>query len=416
MSKLSRKYELGTIVNHYGEHGHPLHSHTSPVYRTSSFGFDSIDEAEQAFTGVDKEHYVYTRGRNPNAIELAKKIALLEGIDLARDNPDTALEEIVGGHCSASGMGAITATVFSHLKAGDNIVTHTSLYSGTHKLFTEICTRLGITVTVLDSSDPEVWEEALSANPATRMLYVETPSNPRIELYDLAAMANLAHAHDAWLVVDNTAATPFHQRPLSLGADVVVHSTTKFMNGHSSAIGGAVVSRHVDFVDFWGSLGQTAMEFGATPSPADCWQTGLGLKTFPLRMERHAANAMAVAEFLHGHDKISEVRYPGLPSDPYHELATRQMFNGFGSFLSFEVDGDSNAARRLIENMQLATIAISFGSTDTVVQLPAMMTHSGVSPEDRKAAGISDSMIRYCVGIEDTADLLDDLEKALKQV
>ena len=416
MSDLNKKYGLGTIANHYGEHDYPLHAHTSPIYQTSSFGFDSVDEAVDTFVGVDKEHYVYTRGRNPNAIALAKKIALLEGIDLVRNTDGVAPEEIVGGHCSASGIGAIAATVFSHLKAGDHIVTHTSLYSGTHKLFTEICTQLGMTVSILDSDQVDAWEQEISANPATKMLYVESPSNPRIELYDIAGLADLAHRHGAWLVCDNTAATPYHQRPLTLGADVVIHSTTKFLNGHSAAIGGAIVSRHVDFVDFWGKLGQTAMELGATPSPADCWQTSLGLKTFALRMERHAANAQNVADFLHSHDKIREVRFPGLSNDPYHALASRQMINGFGSFLSFEVDGDEKAAHRLIENLRLATIAISFGSTDTVVQLPAMMTHSGVTPTDRQAAGISDNLIRYCVGIEETEDLLDDLDQALKKV
>ena len=415
MSEIDKKCGLGTIMNHAGEHGHPLHAHTSPIYQTSSFGFDSIDEAAKTFVGIDKEHYVYSRGRNPNAIALAKKIALLEGIDLVRGSEKDA-EQLISGHCSASGMGAITATVFSHLEAGDHIVTHTSLYSGTHKLFTEVCARLGVTVSVLDSGDPDVWDKEVQAHPNTKMLYVETPSNPCIELYDIAALAEIAHKHDAWLVCDNTAATPYHQRPLTLGADVVVHSTTKFLNGHSAAIGGAVVSRHVEFTDFWGKLGQTAMELGATPSPSDCWQTSLGLKTFALRMERHAANAMAVADFLSKHDRIRSVRFPGLPDDPYHALASRQMQNGFGSFLSFELDGDNKAATRLIEGLRLATIAISFGSTDTVVQLPAIMTHSGVSRKDREAAGISDSLIRYCVGIEDTADLLDDLDQALKRL
>ena len=416
MSEIKRAYGLGTLANHYEEHGHPLHSHTSPIYQTSSFGFETVNEAVDTFSGVDRDHYVYTRGRNPNAIALAKKIAMLEGIDLIRAQPAKAPEEIVAGHCSASGMGAISATVFALLKAGDHLLTHTSLYSGSHKLFTEICPRLGISTTVLDTDDLSVWEKALQDNPTTKMIYVETPSNPRIELYDLGGLAKLAHEHEAWVVVDNTVATPFHQRPLTLGCDMVIHSTTKFLNGHSAALGGAIVSRHPEFVDFWGTLGQTAMELGATPSPSDCWLTNLGLKTFALRMERHATNAMALAEFLDRHAKIKEVLYPGLETNRFHELAKRQMINGFGSFLSFEVDGGRDEAHRLIDSMNLPTIAISFGSTDSVVQIPASMTHSGVSPSDRALANIGDNLIRFCVGIEDIDDILNDLDQALEKM
>jgi len=216
--------------------------------------------------------------------------------------------------------------------------------------------------------------------------------------------------------VDNTAATPFHQRPLSLGCDLVIHSSTKFLNGHGVALGGAVVSRHPEFVDFWGQLGQTAMEFGATPSPSDCWLTSMGLKTFAIRMERHAANALAVAEFLEGQAKVKEVLYPGLASNRFHDLAKQQMFNGFGGFMSFEMAGDKGAAHRLVEALQLPTIAISFGSTDSVIQVPASMTHSGISQADRETAGISDNLVRFCVGIEDIEDILDDFEQALMSV
>ena len=416
MSEIKRSYGLGTIANHYEEHDHPLHSHVMPVYQTSSFGFKDMAEAEETFSGLNKENFVYTRGRNPNTISLAKKIAMLEGIDLIRAEPDKDPQDIVAAHCAASGMGAIAAMVFSLLKAGDHIVTQTSLYSGTHKLFTEVCPRLGITVSVIDSVDVAVWQKILEDNLATRLVYVETPSNPRIELHDIKALAALAHEHDAWIAVDNTAATPFHQRPLTLGCDLVIHSSTKFLNGHGVALGGAVVSRHPKFVDFWGQLGQTAMEFGAAPSPSDCWLTSMGLKTFSLRMERHASNALAVAQFLQGHAKIREVLYPGLPSNRFHELAKQQMFNGFGGFMSFEVAGDKGAAHRLIEALSLPTIAISFGSTDSVIQVPASMTHSGITKEDRTTAGITDNLVRFCVGIEEIEDILDDFDQALNVV
>ena len=413
MSEVNGKFGLSTLANHYEEHGFPLDAHVSPIFQTSSFGFDSMAQAVDIFSGVDREHYVYTRGRNPNAVALAKKIALLEGIDLVRNNPDQTPEALVGGHCAASGMGAITALLFSVLKAGDHVVTHTSLYSGTHKLLTEVCAKFGITVSVLDSNDPNRWRDAAKGNPNTRLLYVETPSNPRIELYDLRSLAEIAHENDAWIAVDNTAATPFHQRPLSLGCDFVVHSTTKFLNGHSSALGGAVVGKHPEFMDFWGTLGQTAMELGATPSPADCWQTNLGLKTFPLRMERHAENAMTVAQYLESHPKVGAVLYPGLVGNEYHGLAKEQMINGFGSFLSFEVAGNEEQASRFIDALKIPTIAISFGSTDSVVQLPIRMTHSGVSKSDLAKAGIGENLIRFCVGIENIEDILADLDQAL---
>lgn len=416
MSAIKRSYGLGTIANHYEEHGHPLHSHVMPIYQTSSFGFKDMVEAQETFSGINKDNFVYTRGRNPNTISLAKKIAMLEGIDLLRAAPDKEPGEVVAAHCAASGMGAIAAAVFSLLKSGDHVVTHTSLYSGTHKLFTEICPRFGITVSIIDSVDIADWQKALAANPATRLVYVETPSNPRIELHDIKALAGLAHENDAWIAVDNTAATPYHQRPLTLGCDMVIHSSTKFLNGHGVALGGAVVSRHPEFVDFWGHLGQTAMEFGATPSPSDSWLTSMGLKTFAIRMERHSSNALAVAQFLQSHPKIREVFYPGLPENRFHDLAKAQMFNGFGSFMSFEVDGGKAAAHRLIEALQLPTIAISFGSTDSVIQVPASMTHSGISRQDRKNAGISDGLVRFCVGIEEIDDILDDFDHALRAV
>lgn len=416
MPAIKRSYGLGTIANHYEEHGHPLHSHVMPIYQTSSFGFKDMVEAQETFSGINKDNFVYTRGRNPNTISLAKKIAMLEGIDLLRAAPDKEPGEVVAAHCAASGMGAIAAAVFSLLKSGDHVVTHTSLYSGTHKLFTEICPRFGITVSIIDSVDIADWQKALAANPATRLVYVETPSNPRIELHDIKALAGLAHENDAWIAVDNTAATPYHQRPLTLGCDMVIHSSTKFLNGHGVALGGAVVSRHPEFVDFWGRLGQTAMEFGATPSPSDSWLTSMGLKTFAIRMERHSSNALAVAQFLQSHPEIREVFYPGLPENRFHDLAKAQMFNGFGSFMSFEVDGGKAAAHRLIEALQLPTIAISFGSTDSVIQVPASMTHSGISRQDRKNAGISDGLVRFCVGIEEIDDILDDFDHALRAV
>ncbi|MCP3675659.1 MAG: aminotransferase class I/II-fold pyridoxal phosphate-dependent enzyme [Gammaproteobacteria bacterium] len=416
MGKLKYTYNINTLMNHFNEHDHPLHSHTMPIFQTSSFGFTDMDEAVKTFSGEDQEHFVYTRGRNPNILHLAKKIALLEGIDLIRAEPDKTPDEIVTGHCTASGMAALNALVLSLLKSGDHILTHTSLYSGSHLFLTHICPNFGINVTVLDSNDPDIWEEALIKDPKIKLLYLESPSNPRIDLYDIELLANLAHQYDAKMAVDNTSATPYHQRPLTLGSDFVIHSSTKFLSGHGVTTGGAIVGRDVEFISFWGKLGQTAMELGATPSPTDCWLANNGLKTFSLRMERHSSNAMKLATYLEGHHKTGEVLYPGLESNQHHLLAKRQMTNGFGCLISFEVGNSKEKAHQFIDALTIPSIAISFGSTDSVIQLPASMTHSGLSPEERRKAKIADSLIRIAVGIENIDDILLDIEQALNQL
>lgn len=416
MGKLEYHYDINTLMNHYDEHSHPLHSHAMPIFQTSSFGFSNMDEAVKTFSGDDQEHFVYTRGRNPNILHLAKKIALLEGIDLIREQPHKTPDQIVAGHCTASGMAALNAIVFSLLKSGDHILTHTSLYSGSHLFLSHICPDFGINVTILDSDDPQEWEKALKENSSIKMIYLETPSNPRISLFDIERLAAIAHQYNAKVVVDNTSATPYHQRPLSLGADFVVHSSTKFLSGHGITVGGAVVGRDVEFMNFWGKLGQTAMELGANPSPSDCWLANNGIKTFALRMEKHSSNAMAVASFLEKQEKIGEVLYPGLPSNPFHQLALKQMNNGFGCLISFEVGNSREDAHKFIDALTIPSIAISFGSTDSVVQLPASMTHSGLSDEDRRKAKISDNLVRLAVGIESIDDILQDIKQALVKI
>jgi methionine-gamma-lyase len=313
-------------------------------------------------------------------------------------------------------MAALNALVFSLLKTSDHILSHTSLYSGTHLFFSHICPDHGINLTLLDTDDLTVWQQALEANPAIKMVYLETPSNPRIGLFDIEKLSVLAKQYGAKLVVDNTSATPYHQRPLSLGADFVIHSSTKFLSGHSITVGGAIVGRDVEFMSFWGKLGQTAMELGANPSPNDCWLANNGIRTFALRMEKHSSNAMTVARYLDGHAKIGEVLYPGLESNPYNQLAKRQMINGFGCLMSFEVGDCKQDAHNFIDALSIPSIAISFGSTDSVVQLPASMTHSGLTAEERSEAKISDNLVRLAVGIENVDDLIADIGLALERI
>ncbi len=262
----------------------------------------------------------------------------------------------------------------------------------------------------LHDPSPENWEAAFHAHPQAHLAYVESPSNPALTLVDLAAVAGIAHAHGAWLMADNTFASPYCQRPLSLGADVVIHSTTKYLSGHGLLIGGCVVSRHLDYLH--GPLHKLMKIYGGSAAPFDAWLTNTGLKTFELRMQRHCANALAVARFLESHPAVARVNYPGLESHPQHELAVRQMPT-FGGMLSFELKGGLEAGVRLMERVQVCTLAVSLGAVDTLIEHPASMSHSTVSRAERLQHGVTDGLVRLSVGIENVEDLIADLEKAL---
>ena len=412
----SQRFGVGTIVNHPGDAAHPLHSHVMPIFQTSTFSFDTVDSALAAFSGEDRDSYVYTRGRNPNATLLAQKLAWLEGrAMMARektDNPgDVAAAQIYG-----SGMGAISAAVLSRMKSGDEALVQGSIYGGTFNLWSEICPRFGIKAHFLNSFVLDKWAAALAKNPKIKVVYIESPANPTLDIQDITALADLAHAHGAWLIVDNTFATPYHQQPLSLGADIVVHSLTKFISGHGATTGGAVVSRHPKDLELFSEFWKFSIELGSTASPMDCWITEMGLKTFEVRMQRHSENAMRVASMLQNHPKIARVDYPGLADNRYHALAARQMQNGFGGLLSFELKTGLAGSKRFMDALRIPSIAISLGSVDSLIQCPALMTHSNVPVEQREAAGITEGLIRLSVGIENFEDIRDDLEQALQEV
>lgn len=407
---------IGTLVNHVGEHKHHLRAHVMPIYQTTTFGFDDVSSALDCFSFKDTESYVYTRGRNPNSIQLAEKISYLEGIELITASPHTPVNELVDAYITSSGMGAINAAVLSKMKQGDIALVQTSIYGGTHTFWTDIAPRFGISAKFINSFDPDEWKRAFTETPEANVVYIETPSNPTMEIQDIASLADLAHENDAWLIVDNTFATPYHQRPLGLGADLVVHSSTKYLGGHGVTTGGMVVSRHAEFVNFFGDLGQLASELGSTPSPQDSWMINIGLKTLEVRMQRHSSNALAVAEFMVSHPKIDKVLYPGLVDNPYYDLANRQMHNGFGGLVSFEVKGDIPAAHRFLDALAIPSIAISLGATDSLIQNPATMTHRSVPKDIRDAAGVTDGLVRMSVGIENIEDLLADLDQALEKI
>ncbi len=411
MERFSPNYGMSTMVNCVGERQDPSDAHVAPIYQTSVFTFPDFAGADAILSG-EREGFFYTRLDNPNFRLLEDKYALLEGLDLVRAQPESQPEEIVAGKLFASGMAAITAAVMACVQKGDAIVAQRSLYSDTFGFLDTFAPRMGIEVIWVKENTSEAWEVALTQHEKIRLIITETPANPAMQIVDLSMLHELASQHSCWLLVDNTFPTPYGQRPLTLGADVVVHSTTKYLSGHGVIVGGVVVSRHVDFVR--GDLQVIRRRFGAVASPFDAWLANLGLRTFELRMERHCQNAMKIAQYLEAHPKVKMVHYPGLESHPQHDLARRQMY-AFGGMMAFELKGGFAAAKRMLESVKVATLGVSLGKVDTMIQHPAGMTHSRLLPEVREEMGITEGLIRLSVGIENVEDLIEDFERALEK-
>jgi len=403
---------MSTLVNHVQEGHHPHHAHVSPIYQTSTFSFPDVDTGAAIFAGTTPGH-VYTRMGNPNLEQLAEKIAVLEGLDLLRDAPGRATNEVVSALMFSSGMAAVTSAILARVKSGETVIAMESLYGATFTFLKDMAPKYGINVVWINKPSVKNWEAALAANPTARLLYTETPSNPAMELVDLSAVAELAHSYGAWVAVDNTFASPYCQRPLTLGCDIVVHSTTKYLSGHGDVVGGVVISNHVDWVkkDLYAVLKM----LGGVPSPFDCWLVTLGLKTFELRMRQHCANAMRMAEYLQSRPEVETVYYPGLKNFPDYELASRQMLD-YGGMISFELKGGLEAGKALLNNVRLMTLAVSLGNLDTLIQHPASMTHAGVDRATRLATGLTDGLIRLSVGVENVEDLIADFEQAFEAV
>jgi cystathionine beta-lyase/cystathionine gamma-synthase len=377
---------FSTVCLHAGQEPDPsTGAIVTPIYQTSTYVQDEL--------GVHKG-YEYARTQNPTRFALERNIAAIEGGKAA--------------FAFASGMAAIGA-IGTMLKAGEHVVVSRNTYGGTFRFFDKVLTRAGVTFSWVDTADLSQVEAAITS--ATRVLFVETPTNPSMQLTDLAAAAALAHRHGLRLVVDNTFASPCIQRPIELGADLVMHSTTKYLNGHSDSVGGIVVATRDDDIE-WLRFVQNAE--GAILGPFDAWLVLRGTKTLAIRMERHNANGLALAEFLEAHPKVKRVLYPGLASHPQHALAKRQM-RGFGGMIAFELES-FEAARRLLNAVRLCSLAESLGGVETLISHPATMTHASVPPELRVALGITDGLVRLSVGIEDVDDLKADLAEALDQV
>jgi len=409
MIEFSSKYGLGTLVTHFAEGEHPEHAHVMPIFQTSLFSFPDHATGVAIYEG-DQPGFTYTRAGNPNVDHFARRVAMLEALDLIREQAAPQIDDLVSGKAFSSGMAAISTAILARVKAGETIIAQESLYSNAFNFLDKIAPRLGIQVVWVKDTSASGWEAALRVNPNTTLIYAETPANPTMLVIDLKEVAEIAHQNGCWLVVDNTFATPYCQQPLSLGADVVVHSTTKYLSGHGVIIGGLVVSRHLEYMRQ--EIPLIVKTLGGAPSPFDAWLANLGLKTFELRMQRHCENAMAVAHFLEGHPAVDRVHYPGLLNDAGHTIALKQM-HAFGGMLSFELKGGLKAGEALMNQMQIATLGVSLGNVDSLIQHPASMTHSSVAPAERLKMGISDGLVRFSVGIENLDDILADFEDGL---
>ena len=366
---------------------------TPPVHLTSTFAFESAEAGGEMFAGAREGHF-YSRISNPTTDLLERRLASLEGAEAAV--------------ATASGMGAITAVLWSFLRAGDEVITDQTLYGCTFAFMRDGLARFGVTVRQVDMTRPEALAAAISDQ--TRVVYFETPANPNMRLVDIAAISRIAREAGAKVVVDNTYATPVLTRPLALGADIVVHSATKYLGGHGDLVGGVAVGGVEDMarVRLVGVKDMT----GAVMSPFTAFLVLRGLKTLSLRMARHAESAQAVARWLEAHPAVASVSYPGLQSFPQHALAARQMASG-GGMMAFELKGGHAAGVSMMNRLAMIRRAVSLGDAETLIQHPASMTHSTYSPAERAAAGIGEGMVRLSVGLEDVADILADLEAAL---
>lgn len=390
-------------------HAHQLHArltgsyspqamaHVSPIYQTSTYILEDFDTAVYLNQHVD-EGFVYTRFGGPNADELEKKVAHLEHAEAA-----LAL---------ASGLGAISTAVMSIVKAGDHVVIGDVIYGCSYTLFSQILTRLGITYTRVDTTDLKAVEESIKPN--TSLVYIETPANPTLKISDIKAISEIVHSHsNIIMIVDSTFASPYLQNPLDLGADLVVHSATKYLSGHGNVTAG-IIAGSKNLID---RCRMPYLQcFGAVLDPFAAWQLMQGMKTLGIRMERHCENAMKVAKFLENHPKIDKVYYPGLTSHPTHEIAKKQMHNGFGSMMSADIKGGMDAVRIVMNNVKVFSLATSLGNVDSLIQHSPSMSHFDMTPEERHAASIYDGQVRLSIGIEDVEDLIEDLEQALNLI
>ena len=384
-----------TLCIHAGKEKNQHGTLATPLYQTSTFVFDNAEQGAARFAG-EQEGYIYTRLGNPTTRELEQKIAALEGMD------DAA--------ATATGMGAVAASTMAFLQHGDHLIASKAIYGCSFALFNHMFARYGIEVSFVDMTDHAAVAAALKPN--TKMLFAETPINPNLVVLDLAFLGQFCQQHKLISVVDNTFLTPLLQQPAKYGIDIVIHSATKYLNGHGDVVAGIIVADSEKIATIKMT---TLKDMGATISPHDAWLIIRGLKTLAVRMERHCQNAQQVAEFLQAHPAVKEVYYPGLPSHAGYRFLGEQM-QGAGGVLAFELNASLEQSRYFINQCRLLSLAVSLGDAESLIQHPASMTHSPYTPEERQMAGISDGLIRVSVGLEHVADIIADLEQALEKM
>lgn len=389
----TKKYKIDSKLIHAGHFKDQFLSATVPIYQTSTFGFRDADHGAACFAGEDPG-YIYTRIGNPTLTVLEDCVAELEGG--------------YKGIAVSSGMAAANTIYFGILNQGDHLISTDAVYGPSRGVIENHYVRFGVEFSYIDTTDIEKIRNAIKPN--TKLLYIETPANPTMGITDLAASVELAHKAGVIVAVDNTFASPYLQRPLEFGADIVFHSVTKFLNGHADIVGGVIVAKNKEIYD---KLRPVMVNMGFNMDPHQAFMVIRGIKTLGVRMERAQSNAMKIAEFLEKHPKVKWVKYPGLKSHPQHELAMKQM-SGPGAMISFELKGGLEAGKILMNNVKLAMLAVSLGGVETLIQHPASMTHSKTSKEAREKSGITDGLVRYSTGIEDCNDLIHDLEQALE--
>lgn len=397
---------FSSIAIHGNQNQHPNSAHLTPIYATSTFTFDTADQGMERFAGI-QDGYIYSRWGNPTFTDAENVIESLETFSIT--NADGSPLE-VKALLHASGQAAMSTMFLSNLKPGDKVLTHFSLYGGTYELLTKVLAQNGIETIVADLRDLNVTEDILRREPAIKLVHIETPANPTIQCVDIEEVTNMAKAHGILVTVDNTFATPYLQSPFKYGVDFVFHSTTKFLNGHGTAIGGVLLGRDIEFMKTKATKWHRLL--GGNSNPFDAFLLIQGMKTLELRMDRHCDNAVQVAAFLQRHPAVEKVNFNGLPSHPDYAVAQKQMRRP-GAMLSFELKGGLTAGKKFIDNLQMCVRAVSLGTVDTLLSHPASMTHYGVPKEERIKYGITDGLIRMSVGIENIADILRDLDQSL---
>ena len=402
-----KKYKgFSSLAIHAGQHPDPMYAHLTPIYASSTYVFDDAEQGMRRFAGQEPG-YIYSRWGNPTMNEAEEKIAAMETFGIEKNGEQLKAKAIL----HASGMAAISSLFLATLKRGDKILTQYSLYSGTQDLMRSILDPLEVETIVIDLADLNLVEKQLKEDASIKMVYLETPANPTLQCVDLASLGALAKKYGKLSACDNTFATPYLQQPFRFGIDFIVHSTTKFLNGHGTAIGGVLVGTDIEFMKTRAT--KTHRLLGGNSNGFEAFLLINGMKTLEVRMQRHCDNAMKIAEYLEAHQAVAKVNYNGLSSHPDYALSKKQMSHP-GAMMSFELKGGYDAGVKFMNALKLCTRAVSLGTCDTLLSHPASMSNANMSPELRLKSGISDGLIRMSVGMENIEDIMDDFEQGLR--